>query len=112
MFTNVDGDNLLGIRMEEPKHRDGQRLSSKNSKHRMQYIEHLQKHLEAHNVQRRIGTLGGPCSDRQFTEEETKVYEKIDKCIMDGMRAAEYHLSQKREQGWTAEIQTLIQCIR
>ena len=78
----------------------------------MQYTKHLQKHLEANNVQYRIGVLSSACSGRQLNEDETKEYNKIDVCITEGMRAAECNLPRRRERGWTDVIKTLVHQIR
>ena len=55
VFADVDGDQILELCIQEPEQREGQRLSSRNTKHRQQYLEQLCKHLEAHDIQKGWG---------------------------------------------------------
>ena len=75
--------------MQEPEQRDKRRLSSKNTKHRQQYIEQLCKHLEAHDIQKRVGKLSSVSQKGTLTEKEVLEYNKIDNCITKGMLATE-----------------------
>ena len=98
--------------MTEPEQRESRRLSSKNNKHRQQYMEHICKHLEAHNVFKRVGELSWASQEGTFTATQMEEYNKIDDSITDGMISAEKSLPRQRERGWTAEINTLIHRIR
>ena len=108
LFVEMDEDQLLGLCMQEPEQRDGQQLSSKNTKYCQQYLEQLCKHLEAHDIQKRVGKLSSVSQKRTLTEEEVLEYNKIDDCITKGILAAENSLPRKRERGWTAEVNTMI----
>ena len=99
LFVDVDGDQLLGLRMQESEQCDGQWLSSKNTKHRQQYIEQLCKHLEAHDIQNRVGKLSSVSQRGTLTEEEVLEYNKIDDCITKGMLAAEKSHIDKSKDG-------------
>ena len=92
VFVDVDGEQLLGLRMTEPEQRESRRLSSKNNKHRQQYMEHLCKHLEAHNVFKRVGELSRASQEGTFTATQMEEYNKIDDSITDGMISAEKSL--------------------
>ena len=89
----MDGDQLLGPRMQEPEQRDGRRLSSKNTKHRQQCLEQLSKHLDAHDIQKRVGKMSSVSQQRSFTAQEELEYNKINNCITEGMLAAEKNSS-------------------
>ena len=88
-FVDVDGDQILELCMQEPEQREGCWLSSKNTKHRQQYLEQLCKHLDAHDIQKRVGKLSSASQQGSFTAREELEYNKIDKCITEGMLAAE-----------------------
>ena len=67
--------------MQEPEQREGRRLSSKNTKHRQQYLEQLCKHLVGHDIQKRVGKLSSVSQQGGFSEQEELEYNKIDECI-------------------------------
>ena len=87
--------------MQEPEQREGRRLSSKNTKHRQQYLEQLGRHLEAHDIQKRFGKLSSVSQQRSLNEREVLEYNKIDECITEGMLAAKK--SQKKPPTLTRE---------
>ena len=110
-FADMERDKLLVLRMHKPEQRDFRQLSSKNAKHRQQYVGQLSTHLEAHDVLWRIRKLSSSCQMGSLDKEKFKEYNKIDNCITEGMLAAEKSLPYRREQGWTAKVNTLICCI-
>lgn len=112
VFADLDGDQLLRLKMEEPEHREGRRLSSQNNKHREVYMQHLIKHLEAHNLFQRAGELSKLGVTGELDTVSVEEYNKIDECITEGMIAAENKLPRRREHGWTAELNRLIHKIR
>ena len=112
LFADLDGDQLLRLRMEEPESREGRRLSSKNNKHRKTYLQHLCKHLEAHNVYKRVGTMNTKSTSGDLSEADQVEYDRIDTCITEGMLAAEKQLPRRRERGWTADMNKMIYKIR
>ena len=112
VFADMDSDELLKLWIEEPEQRDYRRLSSKNAKHRHQYLAHLVKHLESHNVYERVGELGRGCQNGSLNADQETEYNKIDTAITEGMIAAENSLPKKRERGWTAELNRLIHRVR
>ena len=58
VFADIKTTALLTLQMEEPADCSGRRLSSKNSKNRSKYVEHVYKHLKEHNVFQRVANLG------------------------------------------------------
>ena len=70
IFADVDGDQILGLSIQKPEQREGQQLSSKNTKHCQQYPEQLCKHLEAHAIQKSVGKLSSISQQRILTVRE------------------------------------------
>ena len=112
LFADLDGEQLLSLQMVEPEQREGRRLSSKNTKQQHIYLQHLCRHLEAHNVFTRAGALSTKSATGSLSTTDLLEYNKVDACITDGMLAAEKQLPHRRERGWTVELNRLIHKLR
>ena len=57
VFANLKTEEILNLCMEDPAHREGRQLSSKNKKLRDKYTESVMISLESQNLFKRVGEL-------------------------------------------------------
>ena len=69
-FSNLDGQSLLHMNMEEPKYSKGCWLSSANRKRRKECLLNLMKHIDAHNAIERVGKLHSCLNNGEFDQQD------------------------------------------